>query len=220
MPVICGSAFKNKGVQPLLDAVVDFLPSPLDVPSITGHRPGQEGRPGRSRRQSDRAPGDRRRAVQRAGVQDHDRPVRRSARRSSASTRACSPRARQRLQLDQAAHRAHRPPPEDARQQARGNQGSLRRRHRRRGRPEERLDRRHAVRREAPDRARVDGLPEAGHLAGDRAEDQVRPGKARRRPAEADAPRIRPSTCRPTCRPARSSSPAWASCTSRSSSTG
>ena len=39
VPVICGSAFKNKGVQPLLDAVVDFLPSPLDVPSITGLDP-------------------------------------------------------------------------------------------------------------------------------------------------------------------------------------
>src|SRR4029078_3102013 len=36
VPVICGSAFKNKGVQPLLDAVVDFLPSPLDVPAIKG----------------------------------------------------------------------------------------------------------------------------------------------------------------------------------------
>src|SRR5881397_1807062 len=36
VPVICGSAFKNKGVQPLLDAVVDFLPSPLDVPAIIG----------------------------------------------------------------------------------------------------------------------------------------------------------------------------------------
>jgi elongation factor G len=35
---LCGSAFKNKGVQPLLDAVVDFLPSPLDVAAITWYQ--------------------------------------------------------------------------------------------------------------------------------------------------------------------------------------
>jgi elongation factor G len=40
VPVLCGSAFKNKGVQPLLDAVVDFLPSPLDVPPTEGLKPG------------------------------------------------------------------------------------------------------------------------------------------------------------------------------------
>ncbi|PZN49410.1 MAG: elongation factor G, partial [Proteobacteria bacterium] len=41
-PVFCGTAFKNKGVQPLLDAVVDFLPSPVDVPSIKGIDPKTE----------------------------------------------------------------------------------------------------------------------------------------------------------------------------------
>jgi len=39
VPVLCGSAFKNKGVQQLLNAVIDYLPSPLDVPPITGHVP-------------------------------------------------------------------------------------------------------------------------------------------------------------------------------------
>jgi elongation factor G len=38
-PVLCGSSFKNKGVQPLLDAVIDFLPSPLDVPPVSGFEP-------------------------------------------------------------------------------------------------------------------------------------------------------------------------------------
>ncbi|MDL2311093.1 elongation factor G [Peptostreptococcaceae bacterium OttesenSCG-928-C18] len=41
-PVLCGSAYKNKGVQPLLDAIIDFMPSPLDVPAITGTNPDNE----------------------------------------------------------------------------------------------------------------------------------------------------------------------------------
>ena len=42
VPILCGSAFKNKGVQPMLDAVIDFLPSPLDIPPTKGVRPNHE----------------------------------------------------------------------------------------------------------------------------------------------------------------------------------
>jgi len=41
-PVLCGSAFKNKGIQPLLDAVIDFLPAPSDMPPVTGKGPVRE----------------------------------------------------------------------------------------------------------------------------------------------------------------------------------
>ena len=54
VPVVCGSAFKNKGVQPLLDAVIDYMPSPLDVPAIKGVLPDSEEEA--SRKSSDEEP--------------------------------------------------------------------------------------------------------------------------------------------------------------------
>ncbi len=42
VPVLCGAAFKNRGIQPLLDAIIDYLPSPLDIPRVEGVRPGSD----------------------------------------------------------------------------------------------------------------------------------------------------------------------------------
>ena len=69
VPVVCGSAFRNKGVQPMLDAVVDFLPSPVDIPPVKGVVAGTD--------KPEERPAKGRRAVFRAGFQNHDRPFRR-----------------------------------------------------------------------------------------------------------------------------------------------
>ena len=63
VPVVCGSSYKNKGVQLLLDAVVEYMPSPLDVPAIKGKLPnsGEE----TERHSSDES-------LQCSGFQDHD----------------------------------------------------------------------------------------------------------------------------------------------------
>ena len=69
VPVICGSAFKNKGVQPMLNAVVDFLPNPLDVPPYMGFMPGDETETRDIARSADDA-----QPFAGARLQDHERP--------------------------------------------------------------------------------------------------------------------------------------------------
>ena len=209
-PTLCGSSFKNKGVQPLLDAVIDFLPSPLDVPPVDGHRAGQ----GRRGGPPGRPPRRRLRAVRGARVQDHGRPVRRQAHllpRLLGQARGGLARA----QRDHRPHRAHRARADDARQRPRGRPGGLRGRHRRRRRHQAGLDRRHARRSRPPDQAREHHVPRAGHQGRHRAQDEGRPGEDvdRARPPRRGGPDL-PGADR-TRRPARPRSPAWASCTSR-----
>ena len=54
VPVLCGAALRNKGIQPLLDAVVDYLPAPVDIPPVAGFNP--KTRQPETRRSSDQEP--------------------------------------------------------------------------------------------------------------------------------------------------------------------
>ena len=67
VPVTCGTSYKNKGVQKLLDAIVDYMPSPLDIPAIKGINPKTD--------EEEERRADDKRALLRPGVQDHDRPL-------------------------------------------------------------------------------------------------------------------------------------------------
>jgi elongation factor G len=164
VPILCGSAFKNKGVQPMLDAVVDYLPSPLDIPPTMGTVPRKEGvtveRP-----PDDSAP------FFRPGLQDHDRPLRGQAHLPP----GVLGHADQGLggdELHQGPQGADRAHPPDARQLPRGPRRHLRRGHRGRGRPEADHHGRHPVRPRRPGDPRVADLPGAGHPRRRGAEDQ------------------------------------------------
>ena len=191
VPVLCGSALKNKGVQPMLDAVIDFLPSPLDVPPVMGLDP-------RSHAEIALHP-------------DPDAPFAALAFKIAAdpfvgklaffrvysgtlktgsyvynSTKGQKERIGRILQMH-----ANQP---------RGDRLGRRRRHRRRGRPQEHVHRRHAVRGVEADRARVHHVPRAGHRAGGGAEDEGRPGQDGDRPRSGWPRRTRRSASAPTRR--------------------
>ena len=136
VPVLCGSAFKNKGVQPLLDAVIDYLPSPLDIPPVEGLK--MDGVTTDTRAPVGRC------ALLGAGVQDHERPVRRHADLRAhlfgqARDRVAGP------ELGQGQEGKGRPHAADACQRPRGHPGRLCRRHRRSGGSQGHHHRRYAV---------------------------------------------------------------------------
>ena len=208
VPVLCGSAFKNKGVQPLLDAVVDYLPSPLDMPRGQGHRPQD--------RQRSRAPGRRQGAVRAAS------PSRSWTIRSSAPSPSCrvysgkletgtgvlnsAKDKNERVGRMLLMHANNR---EDIKEAYAGDIVALA------GLKDTTTGDTLCDPQQAGDPGE-DGIPRSGHRGRDRAEDQGRSGKDGRGAGQARAGRSRRSASRPIRNPARPSSRAWANCISTS----
>ena len=145
------------------------------IPSLAARRGG-----GDRHRPAERGAGDAprrpRRAVCGARLQDRRRSVRRQAGLLPGLLRHPEDRL-VRLQRVQRPEGAHRAPDRAPRQPSRGDRVGQRRRHRRRGRPQDDIHRRHPVRRGEADHPGGDHLPRAGHRAGGRAQDQGGPGQ-------------------------------------------
>ena len=212
VPVLTGSALKNKGIQPMLDAVTWYLPSPLDVPPVIGLRPGhRRGGPAHRRRQG----------ALLAPSPSRSRPTRSSASwPSSGSTRARSrpgsyvlnstkgkkERVGRILQM----HANHREEIEEV------YAGDIARDRR----PQGHLHRRHPVAIPTT-RSCSSRSPSRSRSSRSRSSPRRRPTRTRwASPSSASPRRTRRSGSTPTRRAARRSSPGWASSTSTSSSTG
>ena len=208
-PVLCGSAFKNKGVQPLLDAVVDYLPSPLDVPAIKGiDDKGNE----IVRKPDDKEP------MSLLAFKIMDDPfvgtitfcrIYSGTLNSGTGVINSTKDRKERIGRMLLMHANNR---EDIKEAYAGDIVALA------GLKEVRTGDTLCDPAQAGD-PREDGIPRAGHRDRDRAEVEGRPGEARRRAGEA---RRRGSVVprpRPIRSAARPSSRAWASCTSTSRST-
>jgi elongation factor G len=156
-PMLCGSAFKNKGVQAMLDAVIDYLPSPADIPPVKGVNDDGE---------------------------VEERPASDEAPFSGLAFKIMTDPfvgqlifGRHRLQPGQGPQGAGRTHTPDACQHPRGNQGSAGRRHRGRGRPQGSDHRGHAVYPGKDHHAREDGVSGAGDTRCRRAQNQGRSGE-------------------------------------------
>ena len=212
VPVLMGSSFKNKAVQNLLDAVVDYLPSPADKADVSGTDPksGQQAEPQTLRQRADVGP----------GLQDHERSLRGAAdlfpglfrRASRSAATVLNSRRGQKLRVAKLL-KMHANKREEVDAVHSGDiaatVGLEGRRHRR-----------HAVRRAASHPARYHPVPRTGRPGHHRTAPDLGASEAGRGPGQTGQRRSDPEILRRSPTPARRSSPAWASCTWRSSRNG